>query len=393
MGSFSAKKLLLLGILAVIAAAIPLTMFLVRRQSTSNVGATAATTISFDPATSSATPGQPITLNIMVNPGNTNQVSFVKLRVTFDNTIFQVAQTDIVPANALPSVLEEATVIKGTGAQSIASITLSAGADPTKIITQPTKIAAITFHTISPLPAGAPATTQIGFDQANMQVLSAGADATSSENVLSSSTPETVTLSSGTPTPTTIVNVGTATPTATTAPPAAPGINQPPVCTTLGLDRAATGTAPYAITFTASGTDPDNAISKVSFNFGDGSIQDVTSGGNLGTQSISVQAAHTYVNPGTYSATTTLTDTNGAISASGTCTQTITVTAAASSGSGTVPIVTIAQNPATIPPANQNPTAAPQPKQPVSGPGETLVTVGAIGAVLSVIGAALFFAL
>jgi len=111
-----------------------------------------------------------------------------------------------------------------------------------------------------------------------------------------------------------------------------PVLNPIPVCTGLAVDRDPNGAAPFTITFTASGnsgfgsTPRTNPINQVIFSFGDGSIQNVTSGGGIGGDKVSVSASHTYNNPGTYQVTATLSDTSGAISAdSANCTQMVTV--------------------------------------------------------------------
>jgi hypothetical protein len=73
---------------------------------------------------------------------------------------------------------------------------------------------------------------------------------------------------------------------------------QAPTCQSLTLSGATNGTAPYSLTFTATGTSSASTISKVTFNFGDSAIQDVPQSG--GPSSVSVQASHTYNSAGTF---------------------------------------------------------------------------------------------
>ncbi|HSX08523.1 MAG TPA: PKD domain-containing protein, partial [Candidatus Saccharimonadales bacterium] len=198
-----------------------------------------------------------------------------------------------------------------------------------------------------------------------------------SENVLSSTTPLALTVAtssslSGSPTPTTAV---TETPTPTTetstvTPTSA--TNQPPLCTSLSVDSN-TATAGGSINFTANGNSPAATVSKVTFNFGDGNTLDVTDGGGIGTNNVSLQQAHTYATDGAYTATAIMTDVNSLISNSTSCSQVITI------GTGSA--------------LATNPTTAPATTLPSTGPGDTLVIIGIVGAVLSVIGGLLFFGL
>ncbi|MGH7203888.1 MAG: PKD domain-containing protein, partial [Candidatus Levyibacteriota bacterium] len=160
---------------------------------------------------------------------------------------------------------------------------------------------------------------------------------------------------------------------APTSPPPVSTSTTPPLCTSLTVDRATTGTAPFSLTFTANGNaSSSGTVSKVSFNFGDGQVSDVTNSGGIGTSSVNVQASHTYTSAGTYQATALLTDSAGGVSVpSSSCSQTITVTAP--SGSATTP-------------GGSNPT----PTMPPTG--STAIAIGAgLGALALIIGGGLLF--
>lgn len=392
-----------MGIIAVILAAIPITLFLLSRQQQTKSGATAATILSLTPPSATKKVGDTQSFDIVLDPGGTNQVSFVKLVINYDSTKLKVPDNGLIVSpvtstnKPLSSVLEGPTINNSSDGKGTASITVSAGADPTQIITKPTTIATITFQVL----AASPAPLQIAFAPApQTQVLSAGSDATSSENVLSTSNPATlITIStdtSVTPAPSTSPGVSqNPTPTSSTS-----ATNQPPVCTSLTLDRTPSGASPLSLTFTAIGNDPDDAIQKVTFNFGDGPVQDVFQGGGIGSKTLTgVQLGHTYSNAGTYTASAILTDNSGSTSNPSTCTQTITVTAptTGTTGSGRTTGTTTSGGSGTSPqvPGAQSPQAAnpPASKPPVSGPSGAIIGIGAGGIILSGIGAIILFML
>jgi hypothetical protein len=361
----TAKKLFLFGFLVVLLAGIPATIYLVQQQQEQRSRAAKATILNYSPDSSATAPiskqvGDSIPLDIMVNPG-TNLVSFVKLEIDYDPDKLATASAAF-QANtaAFPSVLEGPIYSPGKIA-----VTLSVGPDPTKAIQTLTKAATVTFKAIANTPAGTPTLVTYG---TSTQVLSIGSQDQASENVLSSANPATIviggsaTLSStpipiptASPTDTPIpsatsvpADTGTPTPTFTPTPTATGGAststNQSPICNSLSVDRTTTGNAPFSITFTANGTDPDGTVSKVTFNFGDGAVSDVTDAGGVGSNSVNAQIAHTYNNVGTYQASAILTDNNGAVSDSTNCKQTITVNTASGSAT-TAPVVTFTPTP------------------------------------------------
>jgi len=393
--ALSGKRLLLLGFVVVLMVVIPLTVYLVQQQQKLKVGATPATTLSLVDSTTkspaaSTTVGQNVSFDVMMNPG-TNQISFVKLTITYDPTKLATTSATLVPTSSFPTTLQGPTFTPNS-----ISMTLSVGSNPQNIVSTTTKVATLTLKALDVTTTP----TQVAFGP-DTQVLSIASTDQFNENVLSSSTPGTVTIAQGSgvsPSP-----PGSAPVTGGTSG------NQIPVCTTLSLDRSATGTAPYALTFTATGSDSDGTISKVTFTWGDGQVQDVTTGGGIGTKSVNLPTSHTYQNSGTFKASATLTDNSGGVSSSTSCTQTITVSSASGSsggvsatpcpnGSSTCQVATVPSPSASAsatPIATPIPIATPTPIPTLAptGPGNTIFSVGALGVVSTIVGVILLFAL
>lgn len=396
MSLLSGRKLLILGFIFILLIAIPVLIWFLQQQQETRSRAEKSTVISFQPVSSQTAPlqkkvGDTVSVDVMVDPGN-NLVSFVKLEVQYDPTKIATdgATPFVVDAAAFPSTLEGPTYTPGK-----ITATLSVGADSTKVIQGPnsTKIATITFKAIAPTDSTPTSITH----GAQTKVLTiAGAEQTS-EDVLSSATPAFISISGSakvteTPTPTTEPS-GAPTVTPTTKPtltltPAPSGTasptltptgigssNQAPDCESFVADRSTTGTAPFAISFTVTGSDPDGTINKATFNFGDGPVQTLTETGGLGSNSVSVQTSHTYNAAGTYQATATLTDNQSGVSAAAGCSLTVTVNAAGGTGSSSTAEAT------------QEPTIA------ATGPGDIFLGLGAFIGLLSIVGGLLFFVL
>ncbi len=375
---FSGKKLLLLGFIVVLLVAIPITVYLVQQQQKTEIKAAPSTILSVvdvDTGSSSKTMavGESANFKVVVNPGS-NQVSFVKFTLTYDSTKLDVQANGFTPnEGTFPSILQGPTYAAGS-----VTVTMSIGGSLDKVIQTPKEAGTLTVTAIGSTNG---ATTKIDFG--TPQVLSVGATDTFNENVFSSSVPAVITIDEGatptvtpepTPTPAPSPTPGpTATPTVTPGPTGTPSANQLPSCTSLALNSSSTGTAPYALMLTANGNDTDGTVNKVTFNFGDGQVQDVTDGVNTG--SVSVQTSHIYSTAGTFTATAAMTDNSGGVSSTELCTQVITI----NGGGGAV--ITIA------------PTNTPIPTMPPTGPGSAIMTFGAVGAILSVIGILLFLAL
>jgi hypothetical protein len=392
MGKLARRKILLFGFIAVLLVGIPVSLFIVQQNQNNATKAEKATKLSFVPDSSATTPiskqlDDPIALDINVDPG-TNIVSYMKLEIQYDETKLATAEADALKINetAFPVTLEGPTFSPGK-----ISVTISVGSDPTKAIQTITKAATINFKAI-----GETGDTPTNVTYGNTtEILSLGSNDQASENVLLSVNPAVITIgqttTSGTPSdaptittaPTLTTVPTTATeptvvPTTVTEPTGVGTSNQVPVCQGLNLDRDTTGGAPYAVTFTSLGTDADGTISKVTFNYGDGPVETVTTSGGIGTNTISVQKAHTYNNPGTYQASAILTDNIGGVSDANTCTKTIIVLAP------------------TLPSGNTdtgNTNVTPLPTISPTGPGDLFVGLSALAGVLTIIGGIIFFAL
>jgi len=379
----SYKKIFLSGFIVAILIAIPFSVYIAQKRQGLKSKAAASTTLSFDPASPSTKVDTTLSLDIVLDPGTgptANQVSFVKLSISFDPSKFTTVSDSLTPnpasPNTLTSILEDPAYDSGK-----ATISLSIGADPTKVVTAKTKIAILKLKAITPT-NGTP--TNVVFDSAT-QVLSIGASDKTSENVLSTRSPSAVTISgavSATPIPTSAApspaGPSALTPTIKPSLPSegftgAVIVGLAPICSSLSIDNLTAGTAPYSLTFTAVGSDPDGTISKISFNFGDGPVQVLTSGGGIGTSSVSGQLVHTFTTPGAYTVYSILTDNNDNLSPiTESCTKTITIN----------PVGFAGRDGELIPP--------PVITLPPTGPSENIFGFGAIGVILTIIGGALF---
>lgn len=359
--SFSRKKLILIGFLFVLLIGIPLTVFLVQQQQQTRIRAEKATTLDLSPPTKTVNVGDTVELDVNLDPGGVNQVSFVEFTITYDATKLKPEDTPFTVTASELDILQGPTVDTNT-----ITVTLAVGAAFQDAIQTPKTIGKLSFEAIAPTTGFTP----VEFDKNQVQIRSLGISDTASENVFLSGEGAQITIGGAAPTPSPTPDTSaTPTPTPTPAPTASPTAtpitttNSAPVCQSLTTDGQDSGTTPYLVNFTATGSDSDGTVSKVTFNFGDGIVEDVTSGS--GSSSASAQASHTYSSAGTFSATATITDNSGGTSNPTTCTKVINVSSAV--GGETTP--------------------------PVTGPDRTFIGIGVIGAALSLIGMLLFFAL
>lgn len=387
------KRVFLIGFLVVILLAIPLTLYILSQQTQPKIGATANTNLTFLTPTTPPVVGQTFPVDIQINPGGTNQISLVKMTIVWDKTVLQ--EVSFKPQNAkdtgyplfpLDGPTDPAANCPST--QCSLSVTLSIGNDPTKAIvgSSNTTIATITFTALAPTAqtsGGAP-TLQFGGDTNALSLATGSNGDLATENVLQKPGPANLTIvavPTGTITPTQVPGTNpTDTPTVppsggggNPSPTTGGGTNQGPTCTSFALNPTS-GTAPVDIQLTAVGNVTGATISKATFNFGDGSVQDITSGGGIGTTSVSVQTTHTYKTNGTFTASAVFTDSNGNLTTPSSCSTSVTL------GGGPTPTGTPIAG-ATVSPTPQS--------IPATGPGSTIVAVGLAGFAIAVMGVAL----
>jgi len=235
------KQFIAGGVLALFLIGLPAVIFLAQKPQEQRSRASASTTLSFTPSTSTTTPlqqqvGNTVSFDVMINPG-TNLPSTVKLEMQFDPTKFQAngSSSFVVNSAAFPSTLEGPIVTANS-----VLVSLSIGSDATKSIKTTTKVGTLTLTAI-----GATTTpTSVTFGSRS-QVLSLAAADNASENVLSTSIPAYIAIST-TATVTATTVPPTSTPTPTTVPTATATPTQIPTPTlattspTIALDTSPT---------------------------------------------------------------------------------------------------------------------------------------------------------
>ena len=379
----SGKKILAIGFIFVLLVAIPLTVFLIQQQQKTKSSANQTTSLLLAPDHKPVNPGDLVTLAVNLGTGG-NQVSWVKLIIKYDPHKLKKSGDGLKALTWTgPSGTTEPQIIlpptdDGNGTM---TMTISLQNNPQDVISADRQIASVTFDT-SQMTNNDTTTVSILKNIANpptSQVLSINLSDQFNENVLSQAGQ--AIINTGVPAPTatltpTVTLTGVPAPTAAVIPTVAVAATGP-TCTSLTVDPSAQGTAPYSVNLTANGADNSSTISNVTFNFGDGQTQNVTGSATMGTNSISVLQSHTYSTPGSYTATAVLTDASDSVSQIGNCSVAISV------NNGTV----IVEAPTVIPTVTSTPL-----EQVQSGPKE-LITVGSIGAIITIIGAILLLAL
>lgn len=313
------NKFFILGNLFLILIAIPITLFFIGKQQETRSRAAASTTLYFDPATITApTICSTFNADIMIDPGQ-NVVSIVDMYINFDAS--KMIVVGITPSSDFSTVVRDRVDTSGQ-----TNISLSVGPDVTKAIQTIKKVATISFKALTTTTNPA----SVSFDT-KTRVFSTSSNDQSTENVLSTSRPTAVTIQNG--------SCSTSTSTST---------NKAPVCSSLVLDRSATGAAPYSVTFTAAGNDTDGTITKAAFSFGNGKTGEVTTGSGIGTNTINAPISHTFQNAGTFTVTATLTDNQNATSTPTSCTATVTITAGSTTTGGGTTTTTTGTNAAPV---------------------------------------------
>lgn len=371
------NKYFLLGNLAFLLLVIPIALYFIKNQTSTRGSAAPTTTLSFNPPSLTADQcDNTQKTKLIVNPGQ-NIVSRVQLALKWDKTKFDI---DIAPASS------KFQVTKGPDSTPDGmNITIgigTSGADSVNAISTTTELAILTIKPVAP----SNGVIRLDIDTNGTKVYSLSTQDGQAENVYNagnssglqlSITPKTCNATSPSPTVTTTTSPSpSVTTTVTAAPTAAPTLsaNKAPVCINLSSSTSS-GSAPLSVTLTALGRDTDGTISKATFNFGDGTSQDVVAG--MGTASVSAQMAHTYNSGGNFTATTVFTDNSGAVSS--VCSQPIAVT-------GAIATVAPTATPTLAPIATSIPTNTPT----IAPSGSIGQTIGIIGGVVIAIIAGIF---
>jgi len=370
------NKYFLLGNLAFLLIVIPVVLFFVKNQTSTRGSAAPTTTLSFiDPTITTDQCDNTKTARLILNPGQ-NVVNKVNLALKWDKTKFDVVFTP--NKTAFPEI-KEAAASTPEGM----TIKLAIGS-VTNAISTTTDVGTVLIKPLAP-------TTKVDLevDTINTKIYSLSGQDGASDNVFNpgGSQPLQVAViakscADTNVTPSAPPEVSSAPTTAALSPTSAPTLaptqgvaNQSPICLDFTASTSS-GAAPLSVTLTTAGHDSDGTISKATFNFGDGTQQDVTSG--LGTASVSAQIAHTYNSGGNFSSTTVFTDNSGALSA--TCTQIIAVSGAIATKAPT----------ATPTLADINPTEIPTATPTINNPGGVSVTFGLISGIILAIAAGIF---
>lgn len=386
------NKFFIFGTLFFLLVTIPVTLYFVKKTQEQRSSALASSSLSFSPSSITKNVGDEFTLDVVVDPGE-NLASSFRLNILYDASKFRfegITKDNKFPVvtegptksengsvgsvvytfgigNDITQALQDPmtiatirfTVLDGESGSSqisfdpssfvlsvkksqdnpgenvlasrnAATITVQGATQPTPTPTtavnpSPTPTSAVNpsaTPTRTPTPSATP-TTAVNASPTPTTAVNPTATPTRTPTPTSTQTGSNPTA---TPTSTQLAQGPTSTPTPVQGTPAA---NKAPTCNSLTADRTTTGRAPYSLTFTASGTDTDGRITKVTFNLGNGITKDVTSGGLIGSASVNVPLAATYNAAGNYNVTAIMTDNSGATSSS--CTLAVTITGGSSS--------------------------------------------------------------
>lgn len=233
---------LIVATIAIQLIVLPLILLAVKERQQVTTKAVAATTLFFNPQLSVGNVGQDLSYDLMVDPG-TNLVSLIKVEILYDSTKFSLASSNpvVVNSQAFPVTIEGPV----TSTPGKVQVVVSVGPDQTRVIQTETKVLTLNLRAIATAN-----NTQISIGPIT-QVFSIAPQDTSTENVLSTTGPATVTLVAGstpTPTPTTVPVTNTPTP---TSPPSC--VNTTPASFTVTPTSASSlqgGNVTYQVTVT-----------------------------------------------------------------------------------------------------------------------------------------------
>ncbi len=295
------KRVGLLLVVGLMLAAIPATIFLVNNNTELRKRAAPATSLAFSPATISKKAGDTFSMDITIDTGP-NQVVAAELHVVFDPAVLE-AQT-ITNGPLFPNILASGIVDRGT-----ASITVGAQ-NATKPVTGTGSVATVKFKALAA--TATPASVRLA---PNTFVGSLGEGST---NVLTGSTPATVTITGGTPPGTTPTPSPAVSPTPTPTP--RPGATPTPT-PNVASPSAQRPASPSAVLITAPTKDASVQTAKpaISGKAAPGSTITLTIYSTPQTVVVTADANGNWIytpttplDPGPHSVVATATDTTGA---------------------------------------------------------------------------------
>jgi hypothetical protein len=219
------KNKIFLGItLLLMVVGIPAVVFLSQQRQETRSRASQSTTLYFVPLTASSTPlrkapGEIVSFDVMIDPGS-NRPSLIRLEIPYDGTKLTPTATPFIVNTAAFPTTQEGPFVRNNSIL----ISVSVGNDPSKAISQVTKVGTVSFTadaiTASP--------SMISFGSSS-QVLSVASTDEANENVLSTTTPAYVAIANA-PTSTPTITP-TATPNPTSTPTPTPTPIHPPTST------------------------------------------------------------------------------------------------------------------------------------------------------------------
>lgn len=364
------KKLILLGFGLMLLIGLPLAIFVLQNQNqtTTTSGAAPVTKFSFSGPKQVDT-NTNFDENLVVDPGGSNQVSFVKFAFTYDPSFIDKQAAPVSIDTNTYTILEQPTVNCASNLCTVTG-TISIGSNQNALIKTATTVAVV--HLIAKKDTIDPSGTQLAFVNGQNQALSVGGSDQAAENVFQSGVASTIIIGNqsgggsptDTPSPTDSGGTGGSSGggnSGGTGGTSGGGSNVSVACTSFTADKT-TGNPPLTVTFTTVGSSSTDSIVQLNLFYGDGTTDTVASGSGIGTGNVNNQISHNYASNGTFNAYAVLTTESGAASDKATCNQTITVGAIAASASA---------GPAKLPP---------------TGPGQTFVLIGVAGAILTAIG-------
>lgn len=206
---------LILVTIAIQLVALPIVLFAVKERQETRTQASASTTLSFMPTSTSTTPhtvnlGQSFPVDVVVIPSN-NLITLAKLEINYDSSKLSLSEANPITINttAFPQVVEGPVYSPGK-----IQIVVSTGFDYTRVIQSETKVLTINFKANSTVNQ-----SQVSFGT-NSGLYSLGSGDSSNTSVLSATTPIFIKINAA-PTPT-FTPVPTNTPTPSPKPTSTP---------------------------------------------------------------------------------------------------------------------------------------------------------------------------